>query len=340
MSTDAVVGAGLLPDFLTRLGIRRLIRERQRSLYRGAASERSARERAFIEALTTSPVAIHQDAANAQHYEVPPRFFELVLGRNLKYSCAFFEPGDTLDMAEGRMLGLTAARAQLGPDQDILELGCGWGSLTLFMAERFPTARILALSNSGAQREFILERARARNLTNIQVETADISHWEPPRAFDRVVSVEMFEHLRNWPLMFRRVSGWLEPQGRFFLHVFTHREYSYPFVDEGDGDFMARHFFTGGMMPSDTLALAVRGDLQLEEHVRIPGGHYAKTATAWLANMDAHRREIEVLFKQTYGPEAGRFWHYWRAFFMACEQLWSFDQGRQWIVSHYRFRRD
>ncbi len=340
MSTDFLVGSGLLPDFATRLGIRGFIKERKRALYQGTPEERRARERGFIETLATSPVAIHQDAANAQHYEVPPRFFELVLGPRLKYSCAYFEPGATLDLAEERMLQVTGERALLGPDQDILELGCGWGSLTLFMAERFPSSRIFAVSNSRPQREFIMKRAGVLGLRNIEIETADIADWEPPRTFDRVVSVEMFEHLRNWPLMFSRVGSWLKPDGRFFMHVFTHREYSYPFVDEGDSDFMARHFFTGGMMPSDALAPAVCGELTLEEHVRVEGSHYARTSAAWLANMDAHRAEIETLFGETYGPEAGRFWHYWRAFFMACEELWAFDQGREWIVSHYRFKRE
>lgn len=340
MITDAVIASGLLPDPLIRFGIRRLLRQRIDELRRGSEKTRRRCEAEFVQFLRSSPIAVHQDAANAQHYEVPPRFFELVLGPRLKYSSGLWEDGvTTLDVAEERMLELTSKRARLGPGQDILELGCGWGSLTLFMAERFPDSRILAVSNSRPQREFIMNRARALNLVNVEVETADIALWSPPRAFDRIVSVEMFEHLRNWPAMFDRTASWLKPEGRFFLHVFTHHERSYVFTDQGDSDFMARHFFSGGMMPADGLAPGVSTALELEEHQRIQGSHYARTAAAWLRNMDASRAEIESLFARTYGPLAKRFWHYWRAFFMSCEELWAWDEGREWLVSHYRFRR-
>ena len=340
MTTDAIIASGLLPDPLIRFGIRRLLRQRRAELNRGSDESRRKQEAEFVQLLKSSPIAVHQDAANAQHYEVPPRFFELVLGRRLKYSSGLWDDGaTTLDEAEEKMLELTCERARIAPGQDILELGCGWGSLTLFMAERYPDSRILAVSNSRPQREFILRRARAMKLTNIEVATADVASWSPPRSFDRIVSVEMFEHLRNWPEMFRRVASWLNADGRFFLHVFTHRERSYPFSDDGDSDFMARHFFTGGMMPADGLALRVSGALEVEDHRRVEGTHYARTAAAWLKNMDANRDEIEPLFTRTYGPLAGRFWHYWRAFFMSCEELWAYDGGREWLVSHYRFRR-
>ncbi len=340
MTTDALIGSGLLPDSVVRFGIRRLLRQRLAGLRRGEIGERMKGEADFIASLRSSPIAVHQDSANAQHYEVPPRFFELVLGQRLKYSSGLWDEGvATLDEAEERMLALTCERAQLHAGQDVLELGCGWGSLTLFMAERFPASRILAVSNSRTQREFILARARRLGLGNLEVQTADIASWTPGRTFDRVVSVEMFEHLRNWPEMFRRVASWLNPDGRFFMHVFTHREHSYAFADEGDSDFMARHFFTGGMMPSDGLALALSEPLVIEEHRRVEGTHYARTCASWLLNMDRNRAEIEALFATTYGPLAPRFWHYWRAFFMSCEELWAFGGGWEWIVSHYRFRR-
>lgn len=340
MITDALIGAGVLPDFALRFGIRRLLRVRSRSLYADGPAAGPAREAAFLDDLRSSPIAVQQRAANTQHYEVPPGFYELVLGKRLKYSSGLWDEGvSNLDQAEERMLELTCARAGIAPGQDILELGCGWGSLTLFMAEKFPTSRVRAVSNSHHQREFILARAQAKGLSNVTIETADISDWTPGRTFDRVVSVEMFEHLRNWPEMFRRVAGWLVPDGRFFMHVFTHREFSYRFEDEGDSDFMARHFFSGGMMPADGLAPSIGGDLEVEEHVRVPGLHYARTAAAWLANMDTHRPEIERIFHSTYAGEASKFWHYWRAFFMACEELWAYDSGREWLVSHYRFKR-
>ncbi|MBP6705144.1 MAG: class I SAM-dependent methyltransferase [Vicinamibacteria bacterium] len=339
MILDALISSGWLPDPIIRRGIRRLLRARQRSLRDGSKAERAQREREFIERLKSSPIAIHQGEANAQHYEVPPRFFELVLGRRLKYSSGWWAAGvSTLDAAEEAMLALTCERAQIRPGQDILELGCGWGSLTLYLAERFPTCRIFAVSNSRPQREFITGRARVLKLTNIEIETADISHWSPTRSFDRVVSVEMFEHLRNWPEMFRRVASWMKPEGRFFMHVFTHKAHSYAFTDEGEDDFMARHFFTGGMMPADGLAPSLSEHLVVEERFQVEGTHYARTAAAWLANMDAHRPEIEALFTRTYGDQAKKFWHYWRVFFMSCEELWAFDSGREWLVSHYRFR--
>ena len=326
---------GLVPTPAIRRGIRSIVARRHRQQLAMARPID-----AWIEEMSRGPVALATEAANAQHYEVPPRFFELVLGRRLKYSSGLWEDDvATLDEAEERMLELTCERARLAPGQDILELGCGWGSLTLFMAERFPDSRILAVSNSRPQREFIMKRARALKLMNIEVETADVASWSPPHSYDRVVSVEMFEHLRNWPEMFGRVASWLKADGRFFLHVFTHRERSYPFTDEGDSDFMARHFFTGGMMPADDLALRVSGALEVEDHRRVEGTHYARTAAAWLKNMDANRDEIEPLFARTYGPLAGRFWHYWRAFFMSCEELWAYQGGSEWLVSHYRFRR-
>ncbi|MEO8359007.1 MAG: cyclopropane-fatty-acyl-phospholipid synthase family protein [Vicinamibacteria bacterium] len=339
MSTDGLIGSGLLPDAMIRYGIRKFLRERKAALYDGSLEECRAREKRFVDGLASSPIAIGQDAANTQHYEVPPRFFELVLGKRLKYSSGFWdETATTLDASEERMLALTCERADLAPGQDVLELGCGWGSLTLSMAERFPSSRILGVSNSRPQREFILARAAARQLNNVEIATADITDWQPSRTFDRVVSVEMFEHLRNWPEMFRRVASWMKPTGRFFMHVFTHKDYSYPFEDEGDSDFMARHFFTGGMMPADSLAPTLDRDLQVEEHWKVPGTHYSRTSASWLANMDTHRPEIEALFSDTYGPEAKKFWHYWRAFFMSCEELWAFDEGREWLVSHYRLK--
>ena len=338
--TDTLLGSGLLPDSLLRAGIKHLLRERKRSLDAGSAEVRADREREFIRTLRSSPVAVHQREANTQHYELPPRFFEIALGEHLKYSSGFWDATvATLNEAEERMLSLTCARAGIGPGQEILELGCGWGSLTLFMAEAFPDSRVLAISNSAPQREFIMGRARERRLRNIEVETADVSNWQASRTFDRVVSVEMFEHLRNWPEMFRRVASWLRPEGRFFMHVFTHRESSYLFEDNGSSDFMARHFFSGGMMPADGLAPSLNDDLVVEEHWRVPGTHYAHTAAAWLANMDARRTEVEDVFSGAYGGEARRFLHYWRIFFMSCEELWAYDSGREWLVSHYRMRR-
>ena len=244
--------AGLVPDAAVRAGIRRLLAdrladERRKSLVPGAAAR-------FVAELRASPIAIHTAAANEQHYEVPPAFFEIVLGRRLKYSSCVYPPGvTTLDDAEEAMLALTTDRARLADGQEVLELGCGWGSLTLFMAERFPRSRITAVSNSAPQRQFIEARAKGRGITNVRVITADINEFEAPGRFDRVVSVEMFEHLRNYERLFAKIASWLVPDGLVFVHVFCHREFAYPFEAKGDDDWMARHVFTGGVMPSDTL---------------------------------------------------------------------------------------
>jgi cyclopropane-fatty-acyl-phospholipid synthase len=238
------------------------------------------------------------------------------------------------------MLALTAARAELQDGQCILELGCGWGSLTLWMAEHFPAARITAVSNSRDQRSFILDRARTRNLANLEVITADMNGFEPGEVgFDRVVSVEMFEHMRNHRALMARIAQWLAPGGKLFVHIFTHRELTYLFEARDPSDWMSREFFSGGVMPSDALLPRLQGDLRLEDHWRVSRTHYARTAEAWLARQDAQREDILALFRAVYGEEAATRFHRWRVFFMACAELWNFRQGGEWIVSHYRFAR-
>lgn len=333
---------GLIPDVLTRRGIRRLCAQRLRDEHLADLERADARYRTLLSELRGSPIAIETAAANAQHYEVPTRFFELCLGRRLKYSSCYYPDGnETLDEAEEKMLALYGERAELKDGHRILELGCGWGSLTLWMAERFPNSRITAVSNSRTQREHILAQAALRGLANIEILTTDVNRLDlAAESFDRCVSIEMFEHMRNYDVLLGNVGRWLKPGGKLFVHIFCHRTLLYPFETQGEDNWMGRYFFTGGLMPAADTLLHFQGALRIEQRWMLSGQHYEKTANHWLENQDRHATEVLRVLGEAYGANDAPIWaQRWRMFWMACAELFGYAGGSEWGVAHYRFVR-
>ncbi|MDP1581779.1 MAG: cyclopropane-fatty-acyl-phospholipid synthase family protein [Candidatus Didemnitutus sp.] len=336
---DALLSRDLLPNWLLRFGIRRLLRQRLVEIAHPNPAQQVA---AFAADLRLRPIAVNTTESKEQHYEVPTAFYQYCLGPRLKYSSAYYPQGnESLAEAEEQMLALTCKRAQFANGQKILELGCGWGSLTLWVAAKYPRAHITGVSHSRTQRAHILAEATRRGLTNLEIITCDMNEFDiAARGFDRVVSVEMFEHMKNWPRLMGNIARWLKPDGLFFAHVFTHAQLAYHFEVRDDSDWMSKFFFTGGMMPAHGLFPQFQDDLRLVEEWKVNGRHYAQTAEHWLQNMDAHRAEIMPLFAATYGTQhALKWWCYWRVFYLSCAELWRFHDGVEWHVSHYLFRK-
>ena len=332
---------GYLPDFIVRMGIRRLCKVRLDWKNEVGPEMVENHHQEWVEKLKKSPLALVPEKANEQHYEVPPEFFNLVLGENLKYSSGYWPNIDTsFNESESIMLEKTCQRAELNDGQSILELGCGWGSLTCFMAKKYPNSKITAVSNSADQKKMIMKRCNSANIKNITVITADMNDFSINQKFDRVVSVEMFEHMRNYETLLENISNWLNNDGKLFVHIFTHNELVYPFEDRGDGDWMAREFFSGGIMPSHKLLLHFSRHMKIESLWKVNGLHYSKTSLAWLKMMDKHKSEILQIFVNTYGEgQQNKWFQRWRIFFMSCEELFGYDGGTQWGVSHYRFNK-
>lgn len=330
--------AGAFPDPLLRLGTRQLLRRRLRESVWGDAELRRQEEAALVARLAMGPIAISADAANEQHYEVAAPFFERVLGPRLKYSCCYWDSRTPdLAAAEEAMLALTAARAGIEDGMRILDLGCGWGSFALWAAEHFPSTDILALSNSRLQGEFIRLRALERGFSNVRVHTADINDFNSDERFDRVVSIEMMEHVRNHQALFERIARWLAPGGSAFAHIFCHRSQTYTYEAKDSSDWMARSFFTGGLMPAASLFERYAEHLILREQWRVGGEHYHKTCEAWLDRLDQNREPVVRILEDAHGGDANRWFHRWRLFLIACSELFAYRGGSEWFVSHYRW---
>ncbi len=337
----ALADQGLLPASMIRTGIHLLNRKRLHAERREDVTSQQQAKNWFINEMRKSPIALETGKANEQHYELPPAFFQSVLGQRMKYSGCYWPPGvENLNDAETAMLRLTCHRAKVGDGMDILELGCGWGAVSFWMAEQYPDSRILAVTNSQLQADFIHARCEEKSISNLEVVKMDMNDFGIDRRFDRVISVEMFEHMRNWHQLMKRIYKWLKPAGKCFVHVFTHREFPYFYETGGADDWMGRHFFTGGMMPSDDLFLYFQKYLLIEGHWRVDGTHYQKTANAWLKNLEEHKEDILPVLAEVYGTGQEKLWFQrWRIFFMACAGLWGFRNGTEWMISHYRFKK-
>ncbi len=337
---NSLLDRGWIPDPVIRFGIRRLLRERLRAEWSRSESFAASRHQTWVARLREQSIASEPDVAKEQHYEVPTRFFQLVLGPRLKYSSAYWPSGvRTLEDAEEAMLRLSVERARIENGHRVLDLGCGWGSLSLWLAEHYPECEIVAVSNSSSQGDYIRRVAEQKGLSSLRHVVADVETLELGERFDRVVSVEMFEHMRNYEALLSKIAGWMSPEGRLFVHIFCHRELTYPFETQGPSDWMAEHFFRGGLMPAADLLPRFDAHLEVEDRWLLSGTHYQQTAEAWLRGLDRSRRTIEELFAETYGADRAMVWvERWRVFFMACAELFGADGGAQWQVGHYLFR--
>ena len=325
---------GFATDKIIRYGIRKLLQDRLNQIRLESKTQTE-----WITGLESSSLAVDTRAANEQHYEIPTAYFQTVLGKHLKYSSGLWPLGsETLDESEAAMLERTCQRAELIDGQRVLEIGCGWGSLSLWMATNYPTSHIVAVSNSNSQREYIKSQSAKRQLTNIEVVTCDINDFEPIGGFDRVVSVEMFEHVRNHRALLGLIADWLNPNGKLFVHIFAHKEHSYLFEAKSAKDWMSQYFFTGGIMPSADLLPTAAEKLVEEARWTVNGKHYSRTLEAWLKKQDQNTDAVLEIFQKCYGKKDAKIWmQRWRIFYMACSELFAYNHGEEWPVMHYLF---
>ena len=331
----------LIPDFAIRYGIRALLKKRIGSLVSINPETNIRNKIDFIHKMNSSKIALMPELANKQHYEIPANFYKYCLGRHRKYSSCYWE-GNTknLDEAELLSLKLTTQHAKLTNGQNILELGCGWGSLTLWMAKEFPKSKITAVSNSSSQKNYILNQAKKRNLNNISIITEDMNNFNPKTRYDRIVSVEMIEHMRNHGQLFKKINTWLKSGGLFFMHIFVHKAQPYLFEVQDEDDWMSQYFFSGGMMPSEDLPLFFQEDLKIIDQWSWSGKQYEKTANAWLTNIDSNKEKVMKTLEEIYGKDNSKKWFQrWRIFFMSCAELWGYRDGNEWKVVHYLFKK-
>lgn len=354
MDIDDILARGIIPDFLLRRAVRRIVKKRVKSQNKLKVEARFKYLNQFVSELKSQPIAVETETANEQHYELPPEFFEKILGRNLKYSCGYWEDEmsykkllkqndliNRLDRAEDKMLQISAERAEIENGQNILELGCGWGSFSFYLARRYEDARIIAVSNSRLQIDFINKLAARNKIDNLRAVKADINSFDTDAKFDRIVSIEMFEHMRNYQKLLAKLSKFLTENGKLFVHIFSHKFYPFSYQDSRDTDWMARYFFTGGTMPSQDLLHYFNDDLKIEKQWAVSGTHYQKTLESWLKIMDQQKEGLYPIIEATYGEEnADKWWNYWRLFFISSAEFFGFNDGNEWFISHYLFQKN
>ena len=348
INLDNFLAKGWIPDYLLRFGIKILLKNKIKNQEISNIEKRLHKKLEFVKNLKKQPIAIKTYEANEQHYELPPSFFEEILGDRLKYSCGYWDevltPSDCaikLNHSENAMLELTCSRAELKNGQNILDLGCGWGSLSIYMAEKYPESQITALSNSSTQIEYIKSLADEKDLDNLEAIVADINTYKANNTYDRIVSVEMFEHMRNYEALMKKLSSFLQTKGKLFVHIFSHHTYPFTYVNKSSSDWMARYFFAGGTMPSQDLLHYFTYNFSLENQWAVSGTHYKQTLEAWLYKMDNKKEEIWPIFEEVYGKqEANKWWNYWRVFFLSCAEFFGFKKGNEWFISHYLFQKN
>lgn len=332
---------GLVPDAVIRYGIRNLLKQRIKAMNEEESKGPVLKRHAQL--LRESPLAIMTKQANEQHYEVPTEFYDLCLGQHKKYSSCYWEDAmSELAQAEQKALDISIERAEIIDGMRILELGCGWGSLSLELARRFPKSLVTVVSNSTTQKQYIDEQAKQRGFHNLTVLTRDLGKEESynfgQEKFDRVMSIEMMEHIRNYEKFFSLISAQMKPDAKMFVHIFTHKSTPYFFETEGADNWMGKYFFSGGQMPARDLFDQFNQHLTVEKKWDWNGTHYQKTLEAWLDKMDKNEDRVFHLFEQTYGKDQAKIWvNRWRVFYMACAELFGFNNGQEWSVTHYLF---